>query len=102
MLWYNGFEKLSGSGDDGNHLLWLDFGGDSGRQVRKGNGGPLGGICLYLAFSKGNSFSKVAQVCCIHSAYVSLCQNGSLGSFYLIICSYKTVFLFNTLFNPTL
>ncbi|XP_065828427.1 beta-1-syntrophin-like isoform X2 [Oscarella lobularis] len=32
MLWYNGFEKLSGSGDDGNHLLWLDFGGDSGRQ----------------------------------------------------------------------
>ena len=33
-LWYFPFERLKGSGDDSKHSLWIDFGGDEGRQVR--------------------------------------------------------------------
>jgi len=33
ILWHQPFEKLQTSSDDGQHLLWLDF-GDDGEQVR--------------------------------------------------------------------
>jgi hypothetical protein len=36
-LWYFPFERLKGSGDDNKHSLWLNFGGDEGRQVRTWN-----------------------------------------------------------------
>lgn len=33
VFWYFPFERLKMSADDGQHLLWLDFGGDDGEQV---------------------------------------------------------------------
>lgn len=35
ILWSFPFDRLKMSADDGQRLLWLDFGGDEGEQVRK-------------------------------------------------------------------
>lgn len=33
VLWAQPFDRLRGSADDGNRLLWLDFGDDEGEVV---------------------------------------------------------------------
>ena len=35
ILWSFPFDRLKVSADDGQRLLWLDFGGDEGEQVGK-------------------------------------------------------------------
>jgi hypothetical protein len=37
ILWSFPFDRLKMSADDGQRLLWLDFGGDEGEQVSKHN-----------------------------------------------------------------
>ena len=45
ILWFFPFERLKMSADDGQRMLWLDFGGDEGEQVRQ----PTHGSCLKSA-----------------------------------------------------
>jgi hypothetical protein len=33
ILWHYSFEKLQNSADDGQHLLWLDFGEDGEQEL---------------------------------------------------------------------
>ncbi len=47
ILWSFPFDRLKMSADDGQRLLWLDFGGDEGEQVS--STGKLELVRLYLA-----------------------------------------------------
>ena len=50
VLWYFPFEKLKRSADDGQRMLWLEFGADESDQVMKYN------------VADGSCFSPVSDV----------------------------------------